>query len=149
MSSESSGKGKSETKQHHKGTALCRHFQLYYIAQIVFEPCVMREVFLTPGTTLGYVFTSAYRTLVSAPRLRKYVWQFFATISFLVLFSLSAQKVNRENDMLSFWIARLCFKRLVWYAECWAWVPTDPWPVMNSQGAFRHSLILSSPSGKW
>lgn len=60
MSSDSPGKSKPETKQHHRGIALCRYFQLLYTTHIVFEPSVMREWFETPGTTPGYVFTSAY-----------------------------------------------------------------------------------------
>lgn len=58
MSSDNSGKGKPETKQHHKGIIIYRHFQLRYTPRSVFEPCVMREPFHTPGNTLGAVFPS-------------------------------------------------------------------------------------------
>lgn len=58
MSSDNSGKGKPETKQHHKGIIIYRHFQLRCTPRSVFEPCVMREPFHTPGNTLGAVFTS-------------------------------------------------------------------------------------------
>ncbi|PKU40827.1 transcription factor 7-like 2 isoform x23 [Limosa lapponica baueri] len=40
---DSPGKSKPETKQHHRGIALCRYFQLRYTTRIVFEPSVMRE----------------------------------------------------------------------------------------------------------
>lgn len=58
MSSDNSGKGKPETKQHHKGIITYRHFQLRYTPHSVFEPWMMREPFHTPGNTLGAVFTS-------------------------------------------------------------------------------------------
>ena len=58
MSSDNSGKGKPETKQHHKGIIIYRHFQLGYTPHSAFEPCVMRELFHTLGNTLGAVFTS-------------------------------------------------------------------------------------------
>lgn len=58
MSSDNSGKGKPETKQHHKGIIIYRHFQPRYPPHSVFEPCMMRELFRTPGNTLGAVFTS-------------------------------------------------------------------------------------------
>lgn len=58
MSSDNSGKGKPETKQHHKGILIYRHFQLRYTPRSVFEPCMMREALPTLGNTLGTVLTS-------------------------------------------------------------------------------------------
>lgn len=58
MSSDNSGKGKPETKQHHKGIIIYRHSQLGYMPPSVFEPCMMREPACTPGDTLGAVLTS-------------------------------------------------------------------------------------------
>lgn len=58
MSSDNSGKGKPETKQHHKGIIIYRHFQLCYTPPSAFEPRVMREPARTPGNTLGAVFPS-------------------------------------------------------------------------------------------
>lgn len=56
MSSDNSGKGKPETKQHHKGIILYRHFQLCYTPPSAFEPQMMREAACTPGNSLGAVF---------------------------------------------------------------------------------------------
>lgn len=58
MSSDNSGKGKPETKQHHKGIITYRHFQLCCTPHSVFEPCVMRELLHTPGNSPGAVLTS-------------------------------------------------------------------------------------------
>lgn len=58
MSSDNSGKGKPETKQHHKGIITYRHFQLCCMPHSVFEPCVMRELLHTPGNSPGAVLTS-------------------------------------------------------------------------------------------
>lgn len=58
MSSDNSGKGKPETKQHHKGILIHRHFQLRYTPRSVFEPCMMREALHTLGNSLGTVLTS-------------------------------------------------------------------------------------------
>ena len=58
MSSDNSGKGKQETKQHHKGIITYRHFQLCCTPLSVFEPCVMRELLHTPGNSPGAVLTS-------------------------------------------------------------------------------------------
>lgn len=58
MSLDNSGKGKPETKQHHKGVLIYRHFQPRYTPRSVFEPCMMREALHTPGNTLGTVLTS-------------------------------------------------------------------------------------------
>lgn len=58
MSSDNSGKGKPETKQHHKGIITYRHFQLCCTPLSVFEPCVMRELLHTPGNSPGAVLTS-------------------------------------------------------------------------------------------
>lgn len=58
MSSDNSGKGKPETKQHHKGIITYRHFQLRYTPHSAFEPRMMRGPACTPGDTLGAVLTS-------------------------------------------------------------------------------------------
>lgn len=58
MSSDNSGKGKPETKQHHKGMIIYRHFS-YATCLAMSEPRAVREPFHTPGNTLGAVFTSA------------------------------------------------------------------------------------------
>lgn len=54
MSSDNSGKGEPETKQHHKGIITYRHFQLRYMPRGVFEPC--DESTLTPQGILLELF---------------------------------------------------------------------------------------------